>query len=375
MTFYIIGVILAFFLAFILLTKKGKSQADYILAFWLSISGFHLFGYYIYLTGKYLEYPDIIPIVAPFPLLQGPCLYLYTLANTSPKRLGKIHLLHLVPALVIYCLFAEFFFLSFSEKVEITLQEGGRFNYVFTINIIAIYFSGFTYDILSLVKLLKYRRSMVQQFSNTDKINFNWLLYLIIWIGFIWVIILFVQSDYVIFGTAVVFIGWLGYFGIKQVKVFSQPTLSQPINSDESVLQSELTDETEELISAKYQTSNLSVSSADEILQRLQTAMREEKLFTNPELTLDLLAKQLKVNPNNLSQVINSKMQKSFYDYINALRIEEFLVQAELPENRHLTILAISFDCGFNSKASFYRNFKKIKGVTPSEYISPLKVA
>ena len=89
-------------------------------------------------------------------------------------------------------------------------------------------------------------------------------------------------------------------------------------------------------------------------------------------MTLSDLAKLLGVHPNNLSQVINSQTNKSFYDLINERRIQEFISRVQLLENKQFTLVALAFDCGFNSKASFNRNFKNFTAKTPSEYLKSL---
>ena len=97
--------------------------------------------------------------------------------------------------------------------------------------------------------------------------------------------------------------------------------------------------------------------------------MQKEKLYKNSELTLADLSQKLNVHPNVLSQVINSAEQKNFYDYVNHLRVEEFKTIILLPENQKFTLLSIAFECGFNSKTAFNRNFKKATGFSPSEYL------
>ena len=84
---------------------------------------------------------------------------------------------------------------------------------------------------------------------------------------------------------------------------------------------------------------------------------------------MDDLAKKLDVLPNYLSQVINSKENKTFYDLVNEERVNAFIQNIKKPASQQYTMLAIAFDCGFNSKASFNRNFKKYTGHTPSEYV------
>ncbi|MBK1897541.1 helix-turn-helix domain-containing protein [Chryseobacterium paridis] len=192
------------------------------------------------------------------------------------------------------------------------------------------------------------------------------MLYLIIWIGLIWVLVLFNENANIIYGAVAIFIMWLGYFGIKQVQVFNQShtffTATETQQEDEVIALPLIPED------KKYQKSGLTDGSIEDIHRRLLTVLNEEKPFINPNLTLNELAELLTVHPNYLSQVINSKENKNFYELINQRRIEEFLNKIVEPESKQYTFLAIAFDCGFNSKTSFNRNFKKYTGVTPTEY-------
>jgi AraC-like DNA-binding protein len=80
------------------------------------------------------------------------------------------------------------------------------------------------------------------------------------------------------------------------------------------------------------------------------------------------------VHPNILSQVINTFERKSFYDYINGQRIEEFKKVIATPDSRQFTLLALAFECGFNSKTAFNRNFRKSTGLSPSEYLRQVHI-
>ncbi len=172
------------------------------------------------------------------------------------------------------------------------------------------------------------------------------------------------------------FVVWIGYYGIRQVSVFHQHIpLHQSVaksiyrNASEhhsiaEVITSEALPE-----SPKYQNSSLTEEEAKRIHTRLLQLFTENESFKDPELTLSDLAEVLDVHPNHLSQVINSIEQKSFYDLINERRIQAFLEAVNKPENQQYTFLALAFSCGFNSKASFNRNFKKFTGQTPSDYL------
>ncbi|REC49455.1 helix-turn-helix domain-containing protein [Chryseobacterium pennipullorum] len=366
--FYLFSVFLAFFLAFLLITKKDKSSADLILAIWLSAIGLNLASHYMLQTGQYTIYPSFVFLGFTLPIVYGPFLFIYVKKQTSPESFSWKYLLHFIPFLLSNLLFVKFYIAPFEERVDIFKHHGSGFENELLIRLYAIYISGIVYVVLSFRILYRYRKNIVQQFSNTEKINFNWLLYLIIWIAIIWALVLFVNTD-IIYGAVAVFIIWLGYFGIKQVQVFNQPAVSfagQPVLSPVS----EEEEKKEDIVSSdrKYQKSSLTQKNIDDIHDRLTSLLLNEKPFVNPNLTLNELAAMLDVHPNYLSQVINSKENKNFYELINEKRIEEYLQIISQPESRQFTLLSIAFDCGFNSKTSFNRNFKKYTGVTPSEY-------
>lgn len=95
----------------------------------------------------------------------------------------------------------------------------------------------------------------------------------------------------------------------------------------------------------------------------------QDKPFLNPELKISDLATTLGININVLSAVINTAFAKNYNDFVNDYRIEEFKKQVNLTDNQHLTLLAIAFDCGFNSKTTFNRAFKKATGKSPKEWM------
>jgi AraC-like DNA-binding protein len=311
-------------------------------------------------------------LAIPIPLAHGPFLYLYTCQQTSDHRFNKKQLLHFIPLLLSYFLIADFFLLPVDQQAEIFRQQGHGYETQMLINITAISLSGIVYVVLSLMRLLRYRKKMVNQFSNTEKINFNWLLYLIIWVVAIWIIVLFAREDKLIYGTASLFVLWLGYFGIKQVQVFSHPsakTSVESVSSSDDVMPYGPDRTEKDPGNIKYQKSTLTEEEAKQIHERLKQLLADQRPYTNPDLTLDELAKSLDVHPNTLSQVINSMEKKTFYDLINEKRVEAFIRNSSQPDNKQYTLLAIAYDCGFNSKASFNRNFKKYTGHTPSDYL------
>lgn len=120
---------------------------------------------------------------------------------------------------------------------------------------------------------------------------------------------------------------------------------------------------------ARYAHSNLSESDAMAIDQRLMQHMEEAKPYLDAQLSLRQLANCLDVNTNYLSQVINEKHGKNFFEFVNGYRVDELKQMLKKPENRQFTILSLAFECGFNSKTTFNTAFKRITGFTPSQYL------
>jgi AraC-like DNA-binding protein len=93
-----------------------------------------------------------------------------------------------------------------------------------------------------------------------------------------------------------------------------------------------------------------------------------KKYFLNPELTLDKVAEALKLSKSHLSRIINKEMDTSFPEYINELRVKEAQFYLRHPDFSNYTLVAIGLEAGFASKTSFNNTFKKVTGMTPSEY-------
>ena len=105
---------------------------------------------------------------------------------------------------------------------------------------------------------------------------------------------------------------------------------------------------------------------------KFETLIQEEELFQNPELTLTDVARKLKTNAAVISRTINQGFQMNFNDCINNYRIEAVKIRFVNGEHKKSTLLGIAYDCGFNSKATFNRAFKKNTGKTPKEFIETL---
>lgn len=106
------------------------------------------------------------------------------------------------------------------------------------------------------------------------------------------------------------------------------------------------------------------------IKNELATIMENELLFERPDLTLNEVAKKLNINAVILSKVVNQQFGLNFNDYINQYRVNAVIERLALPQFKNQTLLAIAFDAGFNSKATFNRAFKKFTNKNPKDYLN-----
>ncbi len=101
---------------------------------------------------------------------------------------------------------------------------------------------------------------------------------------------------------------------------------------------------------------------------RLNSLMDDDSLYLEPELSLKLLAEHMNLPPNHMSQLLNEGFEQNFADYINTYRLNEFKSKLSTDAAHQLTLLALAYDSGFNSKTVFNTFFKKKVGITPKAY-------
>ena len=130
----------------------------------------------------------------------------------------------------------------------------------------------------------------------------------------------------------------------------------EPLSSDEEI----------QIPTAKALMSDAEIDIA---LSTLETGMKEKMWFQNPSLSLRELAKTMDINSNKLSWLLNERIGQNFNEYVNSFRLENFKLNALDPANSHLTLLALAYDNGFNSKTVFNAFFKKIEGMTPKAWL------
>ena len=113
----------------------------------------------------------------------------------------------------------------------------------------------------------------------------------------------------------------------------------------------------------------LDIEKHEVIFKQLETLLQEKQLFKDEDLSLEKLAAASGINRHHISETLNVFAKKSFYQYINEYRIKEVLLRLDANTKKNTRLLAVAYDCGFKTKASFNQYFKKLTGMTPSGYI------
>lgn len=144
---------------------------------------------------------------------------------------------------------------------------------------------------------------------------------------------------------------------IAQEEVLERPATPKPEKKSTSSIED------------KYRTNKVSPEECKRLFRLLEQEMKRNKPYRNPDLKVADLAVAIGTTSHSLSYLFNQYLQKNYYDYINEYRVEEFKSLILKDEYAKYTLTAMAELCGFSSRASFFRTFKKLAGITPNEYI------
>jgi len=212
----------------------------------------------------------------------------------------------------------------------------------------------------SLGMIRKYHSWVKANYSNDDKYNLRWLYRLTFIFGLLW----FMLVPY----TLIDFLFFDFDLGIKDYyPIYILLSLITLWISIEAFLKPELVF----LEKVKIKETKTDNPKSNELLKKadwLRLEMERNLFYLDSELSLTSLAKALEIHPNNLSKIINDGVGSSFSDFVNEYRVKAVTEKLKDPKYDHITLLGISFDCGFNSKTTFNRVFKNITGQTPFNY-------
>ncbi|NVJ88419.1 MAG: AraC family transcriptional regulator [Flavobacteriaceae bacterium] len=355
---------------------KKKNNSDLFLGLILLIICYEQICYTVGFMGWYNEFKNtkINYFLIPMGLAIAPLIYFYVKSITTSnfKFLNK-HWWHFIPAilLVLYRIVIYIYdslqpgFVDIQNGVlKIALDEAIILPSLLFISFAQmLLYLAFTFQLFS-----NYRKQIQQYFSNTYKLELNWILSFLIaftalflyssiqdFVGSLIVELNYEQRWWlnIFMALVVLFVGIKGYF-----------TDTTKLNK----LSFSFTPNPESIPQVSSQKNEIS----NEDIERLSEFMNNKKPYLNPDLNLSDLADKLNMNRAQLSQIINTGFQKNFNDFVNEFRVKTFKEKLGKGQHKQLSLLGIAYDSGFNSKATFNRVFKKITHTSPSQYIESI---
>ncbi len=357
----------------VLVFKKGKKQEDYIFLGWIAVTLLQISFYQI--TIYHFDIQGLWAVLSfGLPLLGAPLLFLYIFRLTG----HEVTWLTITAHLGVYLIFVTILMvLQHNSNVQL-IAINGYFPLSENAPIWMQYYaiplavSGLVYCVWDLILLRKHRKTIVTFFSFDDKIDLKWVTY-IVYSYFI----LFLLSSFLIFGAihfqlftisnAFAFVGIslslmliaFGFYGFRQTAIFSNIETQNFHDVDLGTSKVETT---------SYTKSGLTEGKIILLANQISEHMGQEKPYLRDDLTLSILAKQCNLSNVHLSQVLNQHFQLNFYDFVNQYRIQESEKMLLSSDYDNLSVLGIAFNCGFKSKSSFNRYFKKYNGISPSKF-------
>lgn len=360
-----IGIAQSFFAGLMIATKPNPLIADRILATWLFLIALEMIFALVNVT--------VLPLYefVFIPFTYGPLLYLYVkFLTTENLKFKWTYWLHLIPFIAVFTSA-----IVFHGRPVIKLDNFFANDPFLSFRLIyglSFFISITTYSIIAFVLIRRHERNVRELFSYISaRITLSWLK--VISIGFyVTYVLVFIVGVYVIFKkelpydpTIVSYFGLTFFafafssYGIKQPGIFNElyaerKTMARKMNLNEPDI--------------KYERSGLKEKDAEKYLDKLLKHMETKKPYLDVDLTIQDVAKSLNIPRHYLTQIINEKLNKNFYQFINEYRVEEVKSLLKDKDYQKYTMTAIAFEAGFNSKSSFNNVFKEIAGMTPTEY-------
>ncbi len=356
---------------------RRRHSADLLLAGLLFYLACSLIEHFIGFMGVY-DYAreqghDLTFFPFDNPFMYGPLILFYTRALTDVQfRFEPIQLLHAIFPTSYYLVHFGVWYLPDANKFALLDSPIGK---SLEIGIsLFFYISLAWYLWQSFQRYNTYRRLIVQEYANTGQMTLEWLR-----------IFLYAFSAYLIFdfffNLAGLYLGlwYTGWYWLNLTRALllyyiaaTGWSFTQKSGVEFALLQRRTSVALpEKPPEAAAPANTKSVFTPSELeLRRAELAayMESAQPWLDPELNLTSLAEQLGLNTVQLSFLINNAFGQNFNDFVNAFRVEAVKEKLATPELQHYSLLAIAFESGFNSKATFNRAFKKRTGDAPSRY-------
>ena len=385
---FLVRVGMLIFIGGSLLLKSKKTLSDHIIIVWSVLAILSQLGFYYVAKGEYEQHVRFAQFVFGTLLLHAPMLYFYVQAQLDPNFTFNVKsLLHLTPLLVFYLLHIPEF--SLNVGVSVCSKHFGCYLsnkpcsvvYNFSKLILNTFYLMLTFfTFRDLYKPKEKRTAKIQ-------IDFLWIkillfaafslnsfiiIYRLLEVGQIYIfpqglfVMNIVTSAYILVFSFVGsnFTGVLDFIKlIKKLLIYLKVKIA--FNLDIEQKEDELIPELDDCQNAF----GLCEKTLERYLGILKSIFLKEKPFLDQHLTRAKLAGMMKIPSHHLAYVIKMEYNQTFTDFINSYRLELLLEMLDDPKYKNFTLLALAFECGFNSKSTFNRYFKTHLGKTPTEFL------
>jgi len=365
------GIAQALFLALAIAARRTeRAPTNWLLSALFALFAAVILNGFLYLSNLYQDWPWLIGLPASLQLLIGPVFLWYVQSWIGGKTWGPRDLLHLAPFTVYVLLDLSFVFhnsfykmalmYSWLENQRAVGEYLTRFWYHSMIPV-----HTWVYLVLVVAAIVRHEVTIRRLFSTLEGRSLGWLrsTLLAYGVGLVGVTLAWalpftgMQLGWILLCAPVAYTVLV--YHLAWVVIVRRP---------QDFWTEEQHSEHPPLTEVKYGKSSLSDDFVHRLRRQLETLMRDEQLYTDPDLTLAALAERLRTSRNHLSQVLNQGLHTTFYDYINHLRVREAGSRLSAPDRRHLSVLDIAAHCGFRSRSTFHKVFKAEFQLSPSEY-------
>ncbi|NBC04966.1 MAG: helix-turn-helix domain-containing protein [Bacteroidetes bacterium] len=338
--------------------KKGRKAPNILLGGFLFLFSVMLLEYVAFWTNYNIMFPHIVGVSLSFQFLYGPLIFLYVLSVLKPDKKWRWEYLHFLPFLLHLMWIAPSYLYTSAEKAAMLIQNAEttlslnntmRF-FVIIKSVHMLIYTGLLFNLERISGPLGINMNRISEQKSvwTRVIKYGFF-------GYVSTYILFhvmvdtigynLEYDYLISFATSVFIFTIGYVGLSK-----PDTLYEAHNG------------------FKYENSSLGESKSDHYLEKLLLYMEDETPYVDGDLKMEDLAEALDIPRHHLSQIINERLGKNFFEFINSYRVDEAKRILSDPERADDIILRVALESGFNNKTTFNSAFKSQVGTTPSKY-------
>lgn len=334
--------------------RRGDRTGNRLLAALVSLFSVSMLEYVLYWTGYLYYWPHFAELSANFPILYGAILWLYLRTIYEGKPLSGKDLWQLLPFVLASLPFIPWYSAAFEVKQQVISRQA---KFDFNGTAMQLQFWGRMLHLAGFALWNAWYVSGQARVGGTTRWAKTLCAFFIVFAlayasYFILLRFPFFNPlwDYHISAVMTAMIYLIAWAGYVQPGVFDGFRWSESNNP------------------AKYRNSGLTPEASRSLLQNLELLMREERIYHDPEISLEKLSKLLQASKHHVSQVINEHLGVSFFEYVNQLRVEEARNLLSETTRSDLHVIEIAYAVGFNNKVSFNAAFKKATGMTPTVY-------